>query len=155
MGVAACHMINGKRGKLHLTIKRFWLVICRARPLWVMPFLRQLGRSCQTDYKLHFCNTEARSPACKKARALSSFKVTHPATPGLQKVLCGAAACGTAASSNGGVGGFGGDQSLLSICFASHTALMILPWLWTVSRVERSPFKSSLNWPSWSFIDWE
>lgn len=58
MGVASCHMINGKRGKLHFTIKRFRFIMCRVWPLQVMPFssffLHQLGKSCHTDYKLHF-----------------------------------------------------------------------------------------------------
>lgn len=101
MGVAGCHMINGKRGKLHLTIKRFWLAICKARPLWVMFLCACWGEVVTWIINCTFgSQATAPSPAWEtKGFVEHSFK----STIGLRRLWsgpCSQAAAGTQASCN-------------------------------------------------------
>lgn len=142
MGDAACHMINGKRAKLHLTIKRFWLVICRERTLWAMPFLSQLGKSCQTDYKLHFwCTTrKEHSPACKDG-GFVELKVTFGLLKCAKQLVLW--------------GYFWDSSQLCSLSAVLNVLLIILLWIRLAQLSRGLPFKQLPCWLSRVFMDFD
>lgn len=104
------------------------------------------GECCQIDYKLHFCRT---TPACKGKGFLwkHSFKVTHglrksvkrPSLPGLEPAVMGEES----------------ELVIYPLCF-THTSFNDFAVIMNcLQGREVPPFKSSPNWPSWSFMDQE